>query len=183
MVAALLALWLALWIDLPKPYWAVSTVFITSQPLAGATRAKAAYRVYGTILGAVAAVVLVPNLVNAPELLTFAIALWVGICLYFSLLDRTPRSYVLMLAGYTAAFIGFPDVGDPGSIFDVAVSRAEEITLGILCASVVGSIVLAAVGSAGGQDAPGAVVSEMPTLGARSSWAAVREAMMTRAGG
>ena len=142
LVAALLALWLALWIDLPKPYWAVSTVFITSQPLAGATRAKAAYRVYGTMLGAIAAVVLVPSLVNAPELLTFAIALWVGICLYFSLLDRTPRSYVLMLAGYTAAFIGFPDVGDPGSIFDVAVARAEEITLGILCANVVGSIVL-----------------------------------------
>ncbi len=67
LVAALLALWLALWIDLPKPYWAVSTVFITSQPLAGATRAKAAYRVYGTVLGAVAAVVLVPNLVNAPN--------------------------------------------------------------------------------------------------------------------
>ena len=142
LVAALLALWLALWIDLPKPYWAVSTVFITSQPLAGATRAKAAYRVYGTILGAIAAVVLVPNLVNAPELLTFAIALWVGICLYFSLLDRTPKSYVLMLAGYTAAFIGFPDVADPGSIFEVAVSRAEEITLGILCASIVGSVVL-----------------------------------------
>ena len=141
LIAALLALWLALWIDLPKPYWAVSTVFITSQPFAGATRAKAAYRVYGTILGAVAAVVLVPNLVDAPEVLTFAIALWVAICLYFSLLDRTPRSYVLMLAGYTAAFVGFPDVADPGTIFDVAVSRAEEITLGILCASIVGSIV------------------------------------------
>ena len=30
--AALLALFLALWIDLPRPYWAVSTVFITMQP-------------------------------------------------------------------------------------------------------------------------------------------------------
>jgi uncharacterized membrane protein YccC len=142
LAAALLALGLALWIDLPRPYWAVSTVFITSQPLAGATRSKAAYRVYGTLLGAIAAVILVPNLVNAPEILTVAIALWIGACLYFSLLDRTPRSYVLMLAGYTAAFIGFPDVSDPGTIFDVAVARAEEITLGILCATLVASIVL-----------------------------------------
>jgi uncharacterized membrane protein YccC len=140
--AALLALFLALWIDLPRPYWAVSTVFITMQPLAGATRSKAIYRVYGTVLGAIVPVILVPNLVNSPELLTLAIALWVGLCLYVSLLDRTPRSYVLMLAGYTAAFIGFPAVADPGAIFDTAVARAEEITLGILCASLVASIVL-----------------------------------------
>src|ERR1700754_299852 len=121
--SALLALWLALWIDLPRPYWAITSVFIVSQPLAGATRSKASYRVYGTIIGALAAVVLVPNLVNSPELLAVALALWVGGCLYFSLLDRTPRSYVLMLAGFTAAFVGFPAVGDPGSIFDIAVSR------------------------------------------------------------
>lgn len=140
--AALLALYIALWIDLPRPYWAVSTVFITSQTFAGATRSKAAYRVCGTLLGAAVAVILVPNLVNAPELLTLAIALWVSVCLYYSLLDRTPRSYVLMLAGYTAALIGFPSVDAPGAIFDTAVARTEEITLGILCASLVSSIVL-----------------------------------------
>jgi uncharacterized membrane protein YccC len=104
--AALLALFVALWIDLARPYWAVSTVFITIQPLAGATRSKAIYRVYGTLLGAIVSVILVPNLVNAPEVLTVALALWIGLCLYFSLLDRTPRSYVLMLAGYTAALVG-----------------------------------------------------------------------------
>jgi uncharacterized membrane protein YccC len=70
--SALLALFLALWIDLPRPYWAVSTVFITMQPLAGATRSRALYRVYGTLLGAIVPVILVPNLVNAPELLTLA---------------------------------------------------------------------------------------------------------------
>ena len=43
--AAMLALYLALWIDLPKPYWALGTVYITSQVLAGATRSKALYRV------------------------------------------------------------------------------------------------------------------------------------------
>src|SRR4051795_12374609 len=140
--AAMLALFLAMWIDLPRPYWAVGTVYVTSQVLAGATRSKALYRVCGTLLGAVVTVILVPNLVNSPELLTLAIALWVAICLYFSLLDRTPRSYLMMLGGYTAALIGFPAVADPGAIFDTAVARAEEITLGILCASLVGSIVL-----------------------------------------
>src|SRR6266851_10511331 len=139
--AAMLALVIALWLDLPRPYWAMATVYITSQPLAGATSSKAFYRVLGTVLGASVTVAMVPNLVNAPELLCLIIALWVGLCLYLSLLDGTPRSYVSMLAGYTVAFIGFPVVSDPASIFDTALARVEEISLGIVCASLVSTVV------------------------------------------
>jgi uncharacterized membrane protein YccC len=141
-LAAVLALLIALWLDLPRPYWAMATVYITSQPLAGATSSKALYRVLGTVIGAVAAVIMVPNLINAPELLCLAIALWVGLCLYLSLLDRPPRNYGLMLSGYTAALIGFPAVNEPGSIFDLALSRVEEITLGIVCATLVSTVLL-----------------------------------------
>ncbi|MHB2209131.1 FUSC family protein [Methylobacterium sp. CM6257] len=140
--AAMLALFLALWIDLPRPYWALGTVYITSQVLSGATRSKALYRVGGTVLGAAMSVALVPNLVNEPFLLSLAVALWVALCLYVSLLDRTPASYLPMLAGYTAALIGFPAVDDPGAIFDTAVARAEEISLGILCASLAATLIL-----------------------------------------
>ena len=139
--AAMLALYIGFALGLPRPYWAMTTAYIVSQPLAGAVRSKAVYRVLGTILGALAAVALVPNLVNAPWLLSLALALWVGGCLAISLLDRTSRSYVLMLAGYTAAIIGFPSVGQPGAIFDVAVSRVIEIGLGIICATLVHSLV------------------------------------------
>ncbi|BAM89006.1 putative efflux transporter permease [Bradyrhizobium oligotrophicum S58] len=139
--AAMLALLIALWIDLPRPYWAMATVYITSQPLAGATASKAFYRVLGTLAGAAASVAIVPNFVNAPELLCLVVALWTGACLYVSLLHRTPRSYLFMLAGYTLALIGFPAVTDPGSIFDVAVARSQEITLGIVCATLVSTIV------------------------------------------
>jgi uncharacterized membrane protein YccC len=141
-LAAVLALLAALWLDLPRPYWAMATVYITSQPLAGATSSKALYRVLGTVIGAAATVAMVPNLVDAPELLCLAMALWVGLCLYLSLLDRQPRSYGFMLAGYTVALIGFPSVSDPGSIFDTALARVEEITLGILCATLVSTVVL-----------------------------------------
>jgi uncharacterized membrane protein YccC len=140
--AATMALLIALRMDLPRPYWAMATVYITSQPLAGATASKALFRVGGTLIGAVAAVVLVPNLVNAPELLSLAIALWVGCCLYLSLLDRTPRSYMFMLGGYTVALIGFPTVTDPSAIFDTATARSQEIILGIICATLVSTIVL-----------------------------------------
>ena len=141
-LAAMLALLAALWLDLPRPYWAMATVYITSQPLAGATSSKAFYRVLGTVIGAAATVIMVPNLVDAPELLCLAMALWVGLCLYLSLLVRQPRSYGFMLAGYTIALIGFPAVSEPGSIFDLGLARVEEITLGIVCATVVSTVLL-----------------------------------------
>lgn len=139
--AAMLALGIGLSAGLDRPYWAMATVYIASQPLSGATRSKAAYRFMGTLLGAAAAVALVPNLVAAPELLSLALAGWTGLCLTLSLLDRTPRGYVFMLAGYTAAIIGFPGVAAPDAIWDTALARTEEIGLGIVCASVVASVV------------------------------------------
>ena len=74
-------------------------------------------------------------------MLSLAIALWVGTCLYLSLIDGTPRSYVFMLAGYTVALLGFPIVSMPQAAFDIVVARVQEITLGIICASVVATLV------------------------------------------
>ena len=46
-----------------------------------------------------------------------------------------------MLAGYTAALIGFPAVDTPLQLFDIAITRVEEIGVGILCATAVHSLV------------------------------------------
>jgi uncharacterized membrane protein YccC len=140
--AAMLAFSIALLLDMPRPYWAMASVYITSNQFTGATASKAVYRILGTLIGAAATIVLLPNLVNAPELLSLGIALWVGICLYLSLIDGTPRSYVFMLAGYTVALLGFPIVSAPQATFDIVVARVQEITLGIICASVVAKLVL-----------------------------------------
>ena len=138
--AMALALAIGFGLDLPRPYWAVMTVYITSQPLAGGVRSKAVFRLIGTFSGALFTVFALPPLVNEPWLLITALGLWVGGCLGVSLLDRTPRAYALMLAGYTATLIGFPTVDHPGQIFDVAVSRVEEISLGIVCATITHSL-------------------------------------------
>ena len=94
----MLALYIAMSLGLDRPYWAMASVYIASQPLSGATRSKAVYRLCATLIGAAAAVVLVPAISDAPPLLSLVLALWVAACLYLSLLDRTPRSYVCMLA-------------------------------------------------------------------------------------
>jgi uncharacterized membrane protein YccC len=140
-IAAMLALYISFSIGLPRPFWAMLTVYITAQPLTGALRSKAVYRVIGTVAGGIAAIVIVPAFVNTPLAMALAMAAWSGLCLYVSLLDRTPRAYVFMLAGYTAAIIGFPSVAAPEAVFDTALARVEEITLGIACATLVHTIV------------------------------------------
>ena len=69
-------------------------------------------------------------------------SIWVGICLYLSLLDGTPRSYVFLLSGYSVALLGFPILSTPELTFDIVAARVQEILLGITCASIASRIVL-----------------------------------------
>jgi uncharacterized membrane protein YccC len=139
-IAAMLALGIALKFGMPRPYWAMTAVYVVANPLMGATVSKAFDRMFGTVLGAAGAVVLVPPLVNAPELLMLAVAFWTGTLLFIALHDRTPRNYVFLLAGYTLPLLALPNVDAPGTIFDVAVARSEEIILGIVTMSIVGTV-------------------------------------------
>src|SRR5690606_9902416 len=142
-ISAMMALYISYSIGLANPFLAMMTAYVvTTQPWAGSIRSKALYRLGGTVLGSAGAVALVLTLNQSPLLTTAAMALWVGGCLYISLLDRTPRSYVFMLAGYTAALIGFPAVDNPLGLFDKGISRVEEISLGIMCAALVHTIIL-----------------------------------------
>lgn len=140
--SAMLAMYVANSCGLPRPFWAMLTCYIIAHPLAGAVRSKAFYRILGTLLGCLAALLIVPSLINSPLLLTLALAGWLGTCLYLSVLDRTPRSYIFMLAGYTIALISFPVVEHQELLFDTAVARVEEICIGICCATLVHSLVL-----------------------------------------
>lgn len=140
LLAALLALYIALAIPLDNPYWSMATVYVVFSPLSGATRSKALYRVLGTLLGAAASVLLLPIFSQQPLMVSIVTGLWVGCLLFLSLLDRSPRSYIFMLAAYTVPLIMLSQVESPGNIFAVALARSEEILLGIVCASLVNAL-------------------------------------------
>ena len=140
--AAMLAYYIALRIGLPKPFWAIVTVYVVSQTSVGASLSRGVYRFAGTFIGAIATVAIVPNFVNNPILCSMVLSGWISLCLFFSLLDRTPRAYAFVLAGYTASLIGFPSVLDPGSVFDTASLRVQEISIGILCTVLIHRYVL-----------------------------------------
>ncbi len=140
--AALLAFYLALSVGLPRPYWAFATAYVVSNALTGATRSKGLYRMLGTLIGAGAAVLVLPVLVDTPVLLSLFVSVWTGTLLYLSFLDRLPSNYVYMLSAYSLPMIALSMVQTPDQVFPLAVARSEEILLGILCAGLVSSLVL-----------------------------------------
>lgn len=142
--AAMLAYYLALSIGLERPSWAIITVYIVSQTSVGASLSRSLYRLAGTVVGACATVLIVPTFANTPILCSVVLTCWIAFCLWLSLLERTPRAYAFVLAGYTASLIGFPAVSDPGGIFNVAIVRVQEIAIGILCAALIHRYVLPA---------------------------------------
>jgi uncharacterized membrane protein YccC len=138
--ASMIALYIALLMQMPRPYWAMATVYIVSNPFLGPTTSKALYRAVGTFIGAAAAVLFVPMFVQSPYVLVVVIALWTGTLLFLSLHLRTANNYALMLAGYTLPLIALPVVNNPLGVWDVAEARTEEIFLGIAVAAVVGAM-------------------------------------------
>lgn len=135
-IAAAATLIIAFTASLPRPWWALLTVYVTAQPMAGAFRPKVFYRIGGILTGAAVTIALVPNLQNSPILLVFCLAVWTGFCIYLAVLDRTPRAFLFQMAAFSSAVISFPYLDDPGNIFTTTISRVEEMIVAILCVTV-----------------------------------------------
>ena len=140
--AGLIALLAAYWLGLEHPQWAMMTVFIVAQPVAGMVLAKGFYRMLGTIVGAGAALAIAKACGGNAWLLVAALSLWIGLSTYVSSLLRNPEAYGAALAGYTAMIIGLPAFGQPHLLSELAAARCAEIVLGIVCAGVTSRLIL-----------------------------------------
>ncbi|MDX8451501.1 FUSC family protein [Mesorhizobium sp. VK9D] len=140
--AGLIALLVAYALKLDHPQWAMMTVFIVAQPVAGMVLAKGFYRLLGTLAGGLAAVGITSLFGADPWLLVTVLALWIGVCTLVSSLLRNPEAYGAALAGYTAMIISLPALGEPHVVVDLAVARCAEIVLGIVCAGVTSRLIL-----------------------------------------
>ncbi|WP_313301919.1 FUSC family protein [Pseudomonas sp.] len=130
-----LALWLAMRWGLEQPAWALMTAFIVAQPLSGMVVQKGLARLAGTLVGTVMSVVFIGLFAQTPWLFLLALALWLALCTAASTQLRSAWAYAFVLAGYTAAIIALPAIGNPLQVFDQAVARCTEISLGIVCAT------------------------------------------------
>ncbi|ASW00622.1 FUSC family protein [Paraburkholderia aromaticivorans] len=140
--AGLLALGVAMLLDLPQPRIAMTTVFVLMQPFSGMVLAKSFYRILGTAVGTVAALVLGALFVQQPELYMIGMIGWVSACIAAAVRFRHFRWYGFVLAGYTAALIGIPNVTVPHDLFLAALTRAAEVAVGIVSSSAVSALIV-----------------------------------------
>ncbi|HVJ41787.1 MAG TPA: FUSC family protein [Dongiaceae bacterium] len=136
-IAAILALYVAYFLQLENPYSAATTVLVVSSPIHGMVLAKSVYRFLGTLLGAAASVLLMACFAQTPELFLLGTAVWVGLFTAASSLLRRFRAYGAVLAGYTITLVAFGAVDKPLSIFDLAMARVAVVTVGIACSALV----------------------------------------------
>lgn len=140
LIAAAITLGIVFSASLPRPWWALLTVYVTAQPMAGAFRPKVLYRLGGIAAGAIVTLLVVPNLQNSPEILVLCLAVWTGFCIYLAVLDRTPRAFLFQMAAFSAAVISFPYLDDPANIFETTIARVQEMTVAILCVTAVHAV-------------------------------------------
>jgi uncharacterized membrane protein YccC len=146
-LAAILALLVATRLDLPAPRTAMTTVFVLMQPQSGIVLAKSFYRFIATIVGLSVMLAITALVSQQPVLFLTATSLWVGICTTGAACNRNFRSYGFVLAGYTAALIGIPAGQHPDGAFLSALTRAAEVTIGIICSGTVSALILPAYAS------------------------------------
>jgi uncharacterized membrane protein YccC len=139
--AVCLALYIAFWLELDSAYWAGTTAAIVCQPSLGASLRKGSFRMIGTVLGAVAIVVLTACFPQSRIGFLLGLAVWGAICGFIATLLRNFASYAAALAGYTAVILASDLLGATGGakgeVFTLAVTRVSEICIGIVCAGIV----------------------------------------------
>jgi uncharacterized membrane protein YccC len=136
-----LALWVAFWLELDNPFWAGTSAAVVCQPHLGASLRKGWFRIIGTAIGAVAIVVLTACFPQDRAAFLVSLALWGAACALVATLLRNYAAYAASLAGYTAAVVASDQLGATGGLngeaFLLAVTRASEICIGIVCAGAV----------------------------------------------
>src|SRR6201997_2689426 len=139
--SVILALYVSFWLQLDNAYWAGTSAAIVCQPQLGASLRKGYFRMIGTVMGAVAIVVLTACFPQDRAAFMVGLALWGAACALVATVLRNFASYAAALAGYTAAVIASDELGATGGpdaqAFMLAVDRASDICIGIVCAGVV----------------------------------------------
>jgi len=129
--AALVALLIGSLLGFHAPYWSAITAWVLAVPDRGLILPKAFFRTMGTLIGAVAALAVLP-LAGMPIVFLVALSAWVGLCAGIARLLRRFQAYAAQLAGYTATIVAVVALDEPeGHSFDSAIERIALVLIGI----------------------------------------------------
>ncbi|WP_291440106.1 FUSC family protein [Desulfovibrio sp.] len=132
-LAAWLALVVAYWLDLRAPYAAASSVLLVITPVQGAVIGKGVWRILGTLVGMLAAFILMSAFGQSPWLFLLGFGLWMGVCVVGMTLLRHFRAYGATLAGYTVGMAAYGAMQHPELTFDQVMGRGAAVLVGVVC--------------------------------------------------
>jgi uncharacterized membrane protein YccC len=133
-LTCVVAIYLAMLLELEKPEWAGWTVLSVSLATRASSLQKSLWRAVSSIIGSVIAVALTANFAQSTLAFDAAIALWLALLAAAASMERGQRSYGFALMGYTVPIVTLANVDQPGLVFHEAVDRCSTLLLGIACA-------------------------------------------------
>jgi len=134
-LAIVISYGIALAMDWDNPYWAAFAVAFISLSTAGQSFNKGAMRMFGTLVGIVAALSLIALFPQQRWSFILATSVYVGICTY--LMTGPKKQYFWNVSGFVCVLLCMSAGPDPVNAFDTAILRAQETGLGILVYSLV----------------------------------------------
>ncbi len=146
---ACLALYIAWALGLEHPQWAAMTVWVTAQPSRGQLLEKGLFRSLGTLVGALAGVLLVWASGGQPAWLAPGLAVWIALCAFWGNVLRGFLSYGFILAGYSAAMVSLLDSGHPDHVLLLGLDRMATVLVGALTALAAGWLITPALPAEG----------------------------------
>ena len=139
-LAAVVALYVAFWLQLGGASSAAVTVAILAQPTRGAALAKAANRIAATLIGATMSVVIAGLFPGERVGMLGAFVCWICICVFVASYFRGYQAYAAVLSGYTVAIIALVNIDTPQNVFTTMTDRMAAITVGILCVTLINDV-------------------------------------------
>src|SRR5882672_6464960 len=139
-LAAVVALYVAFWLQLGGASSAAVTVAILAQPTRGAALAKAVNRIAATFIGATMSIVIAGLFPGERIGLLAAFILWICICVFVASYFRGFRAYAAVLSGYTVGIITIVNIDTPQRVFTTMTDRVAAITIGILCVTLINDL-------------------------------------------
>ncbi len=147
-LAMALSLYIAMFLNLDKPYWAlIGAVFLQIRPEGGLVVEKGMYQIVGTVIGGMVGMSILNWFAPYPEIALGLLALWLGLNSGLSALVRRQNLvYAFAMAGMTACLICLlvmaqPSLASSQRVFAIAQARISEIIIGVICATLVSKLI------------------------------------------
>lgn len=131
-ITSIIALYIALWMEMSSPFWAPLTVWMVALLTPEESNSKARWHLFGTLLGTIAAVISVAAFPQQAALFMICLAVWGGGCCFFAAFLNNFRIHGMRVASFTYTLIAIDAIPDPNQIFTIAMARASYIILAIL---------------------------------------------------